>query len=209
MKGLVGGGPLGVIGGAVSGFSGGGGGIQAPPRAPALPEGFRVQFPTPGPVGAVQRFLPGGASGFTTLPPSLIPTGPGGVIGLLPGVPGGVSGFAQPGGNGQCPAPVMGGNRRVNAMGQVACPGFHWNESTYTRLGGPCSTKPAGTVVRGTEQVKNRKKFNTANGPARKRAIMRLKAGEKDSKEALRALGYRTLSKQSSRELRMRRRGHR
>ncbi len=128
---------------------------------------------------------------------------------MFPGVPGGVTGFAQPTVNGACPAPVMGGNRRINAAGQQACPGFHWNESTYTRLGGPCSSKPAGTVLKGTEQVKNRRKFNTANGPARKRAIARLKAGEGDCKDALRAVGYRTISKQSSRELRMRRRGHR
>ncbi len=160
----------------------------------------------PGFGGFVERFIPGGSSGFFQ-PPQ--PTGPGGVIGLFPGVPGGVTGFARDGTNGACPAPIMGGNRRVNAAGQVACPGFHWNESTYTRLGGPCSSKPAGLVERGTEQVKNRRKFNTANGPARKRAILRLKAGEKDCKEALRALGYRTLSKQSGRELRMRRRGHR
>ncbi len=104
--------------------------------------------------------------------------------------------------NGTCPAPVLGGNRRINAAGMQACPGFHWNESTYTRLGGPCSTKPAGLVVKGTEQVKNRRKFNTANGPARKRAIQRLKAGEGDAKDALRAMGYRTITKRSARELR-------
>lgn len=106
-------------------------------------------------------------------------------------------------GNGACPAPVRGGNRRINARGEQACPGFHWNQSTYTRLGGPCSTKPAGTVLKGTEQVKNRRKFNTANGPARKRAIDRLKAGEGDAKDALRAMGYRTISKRSAREMRL------
>jgi len=104
-----------------------------------------------------------------------------------------------------CPSGRNGG--RVNAAGQCAPPGFHWNKSTYTRLGGPCSTKPAGTVVRGTELVRNRRKFNTANGPARNRAIARLNAGEKDAKAALKAVGYRTISKQSSREMRMRRRG--
>ncbi len=199
--------------GAVSG-----GGRQAPqpitnpfdPSLAQLPPGFRVQIPKAGIGGAVQRFLPGGATGFTTLPQGLIPRGPGGAIGLMPGVPGGVTGFGQNGVvAGQCAAPVMGGNRRVNAAGQVACPGFHWNETTYTRLGGPCSNKPAGLVVKGTEQVKNRRKFNTANGPARKRAAARLKASEKDCKEALRAIGFRTISKQSSREMRMRRRGHR
>jgi len=178
--------------------------------APQLPPGSRTQFPTPGFQGRLQRFLPGGASGFTTLPPSLIPRGPGGAISFLPGVQGGISGFAQDGQQpGQCAPPVLGGNRRVNAAGQIACPGMHWNESTYTRLGGPCSSKPAGLVLKGTEQVKNRKRFNTANGPARKRAAARLKASEKDCKEALRAIGFRTISKQSSREMRMRRRGHR
>ncbi len=142
----------------------------------------------------------GGNTGFFA-PPQ--PTGPGGVIGLFPGVPGGVTGFAQPTVNGTCPAPVLGGNRRINAAGQQACPGFHWNESTYTRLGGPCSTKPAGLVRKGTEQVKNRRKFNTANGPARKRAIQRLKAGEDDCKDALRAMGYRTITKRSAREMKL------
>ncbi len=221
--GLVGAG-LGVIGGRVGGNLGGilGTAGQAvtsfsrpTTQTPSsfltgLPSGSRVQFPTPGIGGAVQRFLPGGKSGFTTLPPGLTPKGPGGLLGALPGVPGGVSGFAVDSANGQCPAPVLGGNRRINAMGQQACPGFHWNQSTYVRLGGPCSSKPAGTVVKGTEQVKNRRKFNTANGPARKRAIARLQAGEGDCKAALKALGYRTISKQSSRELRSRgRRGHR
>jgi len=106
-----------------------------------------------------------------------------------------------------CPSRGNGG--RVNVMGQCAPPGFHWNKSSYTRLGGPCSNVPAGFVERGTVLVRNRKKFNTANGPARNRAIARLMAGEKDAKSALKVLGYRTISKQSSREMRMRRRGHR
>jgi len=105
--------------------------------------------------------------------------------------------------------PSRGNGSRVNAAGQCALPGFHWNKSGYTRLGGPCSSKPAGFVAPGTEQVRNRRKFNTANGPARNRAIARLKAGEKDAKSALKAVGYRTISKQSSREMRMRRRGSR
>ncbi len=203
-------GPFGGVARTALSIAGGGGrgGVQG--LTQQLPQGSRVQIPTAGIAGRVQRFLPGGATGFTTLPPGLIPRGPGGIIGAVPGVPGGVTGFQEDGVvPGQCPAPVLGGNRRVNAMVQVACPGMHWNESTYTRLGGPCSNKPAGLVLKGTEQVKNRRKFNTANGPARKRAAARLKASEKDCKEALRAIGFRTISKQSSREMRMRRRGHR
>lgn len=196
ISGFLGGGPLGAIGGGLSAFSGRSRAQVQPPPPRKVP-GFG---------GLVERFIPGGRSGFFPELPGAV--GPGGVAGLL-GAQGGVTGAAALSPNGTCPAPVMGGNRRVNAAGEVACPGFHWNESTYTRLGGPCSNKPAGLVVKGTEQVKNRRNFNTANGPARKRAIKRLKAGEKDCKEALRALGFRTISKQSSREMRMRRRGHR
>ncbi len=108
-----------------------------------------------------------------------------------------------------CGAGGGGRNGRVNEAGQCAPPGFHWNKSGYTRIGGPCSTKPAGFVERGSELVRNRRKFNTANGPARKRAIARLKASEGDCKDALRAVGYRTISKQSSREMKMRRTRHR
>ncbi len=195
------GGPVGgIVGGLAERLAGGGPRVNTT-RIP----GFSPR-PIPGLGGAIERFLPGGATGFFQ-PPQ--PTGPGGVIGLFPGVPGGVTGFAREGVNGTCPAPVLGGNRRINAAGEQACPGFHWNESTYTRLGGPCSSKPAGTVLKGTEQVKNRRKFNTANGPARKRAIARLKASEGDCKDALRAVGYRTISKQSGREMRMRRTRHR
>ncbi len=190
VKGFLGGGPVGALGGALGGFAAGPG-RQAPPPRPQ---------PIPGIGGAIERFLPGGKTGFFQ-PPQ--PTGPGGIIGMFPGVPGGVTGFAQPTVNGACPAPVLGGNRRINAAGQQACPGFHWNESTYTRLGGPCSTKPAGLVLKGTEQIKNRRKFNTANGPARKRAIQRLRAGEDDCKDALRAMGYRTITKRSAREMKL------
>jgi len=105
--------------------------------------------------------------------------------------------------------PTRGNGSRVNVAGECAPPGFHWNKSGYTRLGGPCSTKPAGFVAPGTELVRNRRKFNNANGVAQKRAIMRLSAGEKQAKELLKMTGFRTISKQSSREMRMRRRGHR
>ncbi len=203
ISGFAGGGIIGGITGGLGGFAGGGGTlapnfVPTPGIAPSAPP----PTPTPGVGGFFERLIPGGSSGF--LPSGFIPapTGPGGIIGAFPGVPGGVTGFARDG-NGGCPSI---GNSRVNAAGQVAFPGFHWNRSTYTRLGGPCSSKPAGLVQKGTEQVKNRRKFNTANGPARKRAVDRLKAGEKECKAALRAVGFRTISKQSAREMRMRKR---
>jgi len=105
--------------------------------------------------------------------------------------------------------PTRGNGSRVNAAGQCAPPGWHWNKSGYFRKGGPCSTKPSGWVDVGTELVKNRRKFNNANGPAQSRAINRLKSGEKQAKDLLRMAGYRTMSKQSAREMRMRRRGTR
>jgi len=105
--------------------------------------------------------------------------------------------------------PTRGNGSRVNASGQCAPPGFHWNKASYTRLGGPCSNKAAGFVEKGTELVRNRRKFNNANGPAQARAIARLSSGEKQAKALLKMTGFRTISKQSSREMRMRRRGHR
>lgn len=157
-------------------------------RRGQLPPGSRVQFPTPGLAGRVQRFLPGGGTGFTTLPSGLIPKGPGGIIGAMPGVPGGVTGFAQ---DGLCPA-----EPRV-------CPprGFHINKSSYFLRDGTF-------VERGTKFVRNRR-LNNANGRAQGRAITRLEKGADNAKKLLKATGYRTVSKQSSRELRMRRRGHR
>jgi len=69
--GFVGGGPLGAIRGGISGLVGGGGspGRQTPgsrlitsrARGLARPGG---QVPVPGFRGAVQRFIPGGATGF-------------------------------------------------------------------------------------------------------------------------------------------------
>ncbi len=99
VKGFLGGGPLGAVAGAIGGISGrpGGRGGAPPPQ-----QRFRVQVPTPGLIGGIQRLLPGGNTGFTTipqqfLPPGITPKGPGGVLGALPGVPGGVSGFAVDG----------------------------------------------------------------------------------------------------------------
>ncbi len=194
-------GPLGIgaraLSRAVSGRPGG--------QSFGTPQGAGPR-PIPGLGGLIERVVPGGSSGFFPQLPESGPMQQNRAVGIAPQDQ--ARALLQ-GGNGACPAPVLGGNRRINAAGQQACPGFHWNESTYTRLGGPCSSKPAGTVLKGTEQVKNRRKFNTANGPARKRAIARLKASEGDCKDALRAVGYRTISKQSSREMRMRRTRHR
>jgi len=160
------------------------------PRA-QLARGFpgsRFQIPTPGLAGRVQRFLPGGSTGFTTIPDALIPRGPGGIIGAFPGVPGGVTGFSR---DGDCPAEA-----------RVCAPrGFHLNKSAYFLRDGTF-------VERGTKFVRNRR-LNNANGRAQGKAITRLEKGAENAKKLLKATGWRTISKQSSRELRMRRRGHR
>ncbi len=112
--------------------------------------------------------------------------------------------------NGACPtacAPNK-GNRRVNIMGECAPPGFHWNVAGYFRKGGPCSRFEAGWVEEGTVLVKNRR-MNNANGRAQDRSLKRIEAGQDHAKRILRATGWRTISKQSSREMRMRRRGSR
>lgn len=180
----------------------GGGQIRRPPTAPrlppglatnigtqiGLPQGSRTQIPTPGFAGRVQRFLPGGSTGFTTIPDALIPRGPGGIIGAFPGVPGGVTGFGR---DGDCPAEA-----------RVCAPrGFHLNKSSYFLRDGSF-------VARGTKFVRNRR-LNNANGRAQGKAIVRLEKGAENAKKLLKATGWRTISKQSSRELRMRRRGHR
>jgi len=188
--------------GAASGFARGG--QRAPGQVSGqLPAGSRVQIPTPGFAGRVQRFLPGGGTGFTTLPPGLTPTGPGGLIGLMPGVSGGVTGFAQAPTDGVCPPAV--GNRRINAAGLCAPAGFHWNVSGYFRKGGPCSRFEPGFVEMGTVLVKNRR-MNNANGGAQDKALKRIERGQDHAKRILRATGWRTISKQSGRELKMRKR---
>jgi len=188
-------GPAGVVARTGLSFLGGGGGIQRPDLAPALPPGFRVQIPKAGVIGAVQRFLPGGSTGFTTLPQSLIPKGPGGIAGLFPGVPGGVTGFA-----GQAQTAAVNGCPTDEPR---ICPprGFHLNKSSYFLRDGTF-------VPRGTKFVRNRR-LNNANGRAQGKAIVRLEKGAENAKKLLKATGWRTISKQSSRELRMRRRGHR
>jgi len=104
-----------------------------------------------------------------------------------------------------CPVscPPAKGNRRVNAAGQCAPPGFHWNVSDYHRKGGPCSSFAPGFVEAGTVLVKNRR-LNPSNGPAENKAIKRLEAGQDHAKKILRATGWRTISKKSSREMQLR-----
>lgn len=152
-----------------------GGGARGPgPRVPQVsfqpqfPQGTRVQVPTPGFIGAVQRFLPGGSTGFTTLPGAV---GPGGILGAM-GARGGITG--------------AGIDVHQNGAGVCAPRGYHF-------------AKDGSGVL-----VKNRRRFNTSNGSANRRATNRLKASEKDARELLRAVGYRTLSKQSGREIRNR-----
>ena len=164
--------------GAASGIVGTLAGQRGRTGGPALPRGSRVQIPIPGIAGRIQRFLPGGSTGFTTLPPGLIPTGPGGLIGALPGVPGGVSGFA----------------REAQADGTCPPRGFHLNKSTYFLSDGT-------RVEKGTRFVKNRR-LNEANGRANNRSIRRLERAQGQAKKVLRATGFRTISKQSSREMR-------
>ncbi len=110
-----------------------------------------------------------------------------------------------------CPtacAPVK-GNRRVNAAGECAPPGWHWNVSGYHRRGGPCSKFEAGFVEAGTVLVRNRR-MDKANGPAQERSLKRLEGAQDHAKRILRATGWRTISKKSSREMQLRpRRGHR
>jgi len=173
-------------------------GRQRPPRPifrGKLPAGSRTQFPTPGRIGSIQRFLPGGSSGFTTIPRSLLPqlpeSGPmrkNRMFGINVIDP---ARAALQGGDGDCP-----GEPRV-----CAPRGFHLNKSSYFLRDGSF-------VERGTKFVRNRR-LNNANGRAQGRAITRLEKGADNAKKLLKATGYRTVSKQSSRELRMRRRGHR
>jgi len=96
------------------------------------------------------------------------------------------------GGNGLCPD-----EPRI-------CPprGFHINKSSYFLRDGTF-------IPRGSKFVRNRR-LNNANGRAQGKAIVRLEKGAENAKKLLKATGWRTISKQSSRELRMRKRtGHR
>jgi len=136
------------------------------PQGPFLPPGSRVQFPTPGVVGGIQRFLPGGASGFTTVPPSLLPglprpVGPGGVLGALGVGSGGVSGFAAaPSGNGACPSTR----------------GTHLNRSGYYVQTQPGNPGAGGTWVPAESMCVANRRRNNFNANANRRALSRLTA---------------------------------
>lgn len=95
------------------------------------------------------------------LPPGLIPRGPGGLIGAVPGVPGGVTGFQQDTG--------------LAAAGACA-KGFHLNRSSYF-------LKDGSFVAPMSRCVKNRRR-NNDNGRAAMRAARRL-LGRKKSQDAI------------------------
>ena len=91
-----------------------------------------------------------------SLPPGLTPTGPGGIIGALPGVRGGVSGFAQEPTDGVCPK------------------GFHLNKAEYY-------LKSENAIIPERSRcVKNRHR-NPDNGRASSRAANRLLARKRHS----------------------------
>ncbi len=171
------------------------GGIQRPPLAGTLPADFRVQVPTPGLAGKIQRFLPGGSTGFTTIPQSMFSGGRGGGE----RVPADIRNVVEAGQR------MRAGSVQTNGCppeAQVCAPrGFHLNKSSYFLRDGTF-------IPRGTKFVRNRR-LNNANGRAQGKAIVRLEKGAENAKKLLKATGWRTISKQSSRELRMRRRGHR
>jgi len=86
------------------------------------------------------------------------PTGPGGIIGLFPGVPGGVTGFAQEATGGEC------------------AKGFHINKSGY-------HLKDGTFIAPMSRCVRNRRR-NNDNGRAAMRAARRL-LGRKKSQDAI------------------------
>lgn len=159
----------------------GSGGGQRQVRRQQLPAGSRTQFPTPGFGGRVKRFLPGGGTGFTTIPRSLLPRLPeSGPMGQNRAV--GI-------------APQDSVRAALEAHGDGACPrGFHLNKSAYCLRDGTF-------VEKGTRLVKNRR-LNEANGRANNRSIRRLERAQGQAKKILKATGWRTISKQSSREMR-------
>jgi len=188
-------GPVGAVARTGLGILGGGGGGGAQRIQPRIPPGSRFQIPTPGIAGRIQRFLPGGGTGFSTVPfqATRFPSGRGPLE-----TQGAAREFAR--------QASMQGAGTVNGCPTDEpriCPprGFHLNKSSYFLRDGTF-------VARGTKFVRNRR-LNNANGRAQDRAIVRLEKGTDNAKKLLKATGYRTVSKQSSRELRMRRRGHR
>jgi len=72
--------------------------------------------------------------------------------------------------------------------------GMHLNKSSYFLRDGTF-------VEKGSRFVSNRR-LNNANGRAQNKAIVRLEKGQDHAKKLLKATGWRTISKQSSREMR-------
>lgn len=72
--------------------------------------------------------------------------------------------------------------------------GFHLNKSSYFLRDGTF-------VARESRFVRNRR-LNNANGRAQDKAIVRLEKGQDHAKKLLKATGWRTISKMSSREMR-------
>lgn len=152
--------------GAIKGAIGGAIGAQLPRQ----PQGFRVQIPTPGFGARVQRFLPGGSTGFTTLPPGLIPRGPGGIIGAFPGVPGGVTGFAGP-------RTQVATTTQANGC-PTECPSTrrtHLNRSGYYVQSVPGSPEMGGTWIAPESVCVTNRVRNLSNGRANRRALSRAK----------------------------------
>jgi len=92
--------------------------------------------------------------------------------------------FPTGNGNGACPAEP------------TVCPprGFHLNRSSYFLRDGTF-------IEKGSIFVRNRR-LNNANGRAQDKAIVRLEKGQDHAKKLLKATGWRTISKLSSREMR-------
>jgi len=171
---------LGLVGGGVSRtgprsiVNQRGGRGRGAPRA-----GRPLNLPFHGEPGFGVDLLGGRARlGAFEIPPGLRPKGPGGIVGMFPGVPGGVTGFAE------------------DHHASQFCPprGFHLNKSSYFLISGEF-------VPARSRFVRNRK-MNAANGRSQDRAIRRLEQGQTQAKKLLKATGFRTISKQSSREMR-------
>jgi len=116
-----------------------------------------------------------------SLPPGLTPRGPGGLIGLLPGVQGGVSGFAQ---NGQgCPT-----HGNACSCGCVNGRRAHVNKSGYYVQAQPGNPEAGGVwVASGSKCVANRTRSNF-NGRANQRALNRLVGWSKADKRFRKAV---------------------
>jgi hypothetical protein len=116
-------------------------------------------------MGGIQRFLPGGRSGFTTIPPSLIPEGPGGLLGLM-GARGGVTGYGADG----------------TVVGEVG--DYYWhkhrrhrhtrpNKSGYYVQAVPGQPEQGGVWVAPESKLVPIRRRNLSNGRANTRALSR------------------------------------